>query len=288
MPQAWLVARLSGAKAWLHVQDFEIDAAFSLGIFRVNRLLRGLFIAERLLMRRFDRVSTISFKMLEKLDSKGVAQDKAILFPNWVDVDDIYPLATASEFKIKLGILPNQVVVLYSGNMGEKQGLDIVLEAAVKLQDNPDIRFVLCGDGAVKLRLQKKYQGLSNVIWMSLQPLEMLNELLNLADVHLLPQRDNVADLVMPSKLLGMLASGRPVVTTAHTDTQVGKIVSQCGIIALSDNDCALSEALISLASNLDERNRLGRIGRKIAEEQFSKELVLKKFERELKGVCNA
>lgn len=288
VPQAWLVARLSGAKAWLHIQDFEIDAAFSLGILRADGLLRWLLIVERLLMSRFDRVSTISRKMLEKLDSKGVASDKAIFFPNWVDLDEIYPLARESVFKRELGILPNQIVALYSGNMGEKQGLNIVLEAAVKLQGNSDIRFVLCGDGAVKLRLQKEYGGLPNVTWLPLQPLAMLNELLNLADVHLLPQRGDVADLVMPSKLLGILASGRPVVTTAHADTQIGEIVSQCGVTSLADDAGALSEALVSLATNPDERKRLGMAGRKIAEEQFSKELVLKKFEQALEGVCGA
>jgi len=288
VPQAWLVARLSGAKAWLHIQDFEIDAAFSLGLLRADGLLRWLLIAERLLMGRFDRVSTISFKMLEKLDSKGVTPDKAVFFPNWVDLNEIYPLATDSEFKRGLGVLPTQIVALYSGNMGEKQGLNIVLEAAAKLQGNSDIRFVLCGDGAVKLRLQKEYGGLPNVTWLPLQPLGMLNELLNLADVHLLPQRGDVADLVMPSKLLGILASGRPVVTTAHADTQIGGIVSQCGVISLSDDARALSEVLISLAADPDERKRLGMVGRKIAEDQFSKEVVLKRFERALKEVCRA
>ncbi|MGZ8158691.1 MAG: WcaI family glycosyltransferase [Methylobacter sp.] len=287
-PQAWLVARLSGAKAWLHIQDFEVDAAFELGILRADWLKRWVLVGERLLVRRFDRVSTISAKMLERLAGKGVAPDRAVLFPNWVDLGEIYPLAAESGFRRRLGLLPNQVVALYSGNMGEKQGLEIVLEAAAKLQENSVIRFVLCGDGAARLRLQEKYAGLANVVWLPLQPLEMLNELLNTADVHLLPQRGDIADLVMPSKLLGMLATGRPVLTTARADTQVGGIVSQCGAVARSDNACAFLDALISLADDPVQRKRLGMIGRQIAEKQFSKETVLRKFEQELKGVCRA
>lgn len=285
-PQAWLVARLSGAKAWLHIQDFEIDAAFELGILCTGWLKRWMLITERLILRRFDRVSTISVKMLERLDGKGVAHDKAILFPNWVDLGEIYPLAAESELRSRLGILPNQVVALYSGNMGEKQGLEVVLEAA-KLQENSVIRFVLCGDGAAKLSLQKKYADLGNVVWLPLQPLEMLNELLNMADVHLLPQRGDVADLVMPSKLLGMLASGRPVLAAAHPDTQVGRIVSQCGVVFLPGNACVFLGMLKLLASDANERKRLGMVGRQIAEKQFSKEVVLRKFEQELKGVCH-
>lgn len=285
-PQAWLVARLSGAKAWLHIQDFEVDVAFDLGILRADWLKRWVLIAERLMLRRFDRVSTISFKMLERLGSKGVECDRAILFPNWVDLGEIRPLKSESEFRNRWGISPSQVVALYSGNMGEKQGLDVVLEAAVKLEDNPNVRFVLCGDGAAKLRLQKKYADLRNVVWLPLQPPERLNELLNMADVHLLPQRRDVKDLVMPSKLLGILASGRPVLAIAHADTQVGGIVSQCGAISIPDNAGVFSEILTSLAGNPVERRRLGRAGRRIAEQQFSKEIVLKKFEQQLKEIC--
>lgn len=282
-PQAWLAARLSGAKAWLHIQDFEIDVAFELGMLRAEWLKRGILMAERLLLCRFDRVSTISCKMLEKLDNKGVTPDKAFLFPNWVDLAEIYPLPRLSKFRTELGILPEQTVVLYSGNIGEKVGLEIVLEAAAMLRENSEILFVLCGDGAARLRLQQEYTDLTNVMWLPLQPVEALNELLNLADIHLLPQRKDVADLVMPSKLLGMLASGRPVLTTACADSQIGGIVSQCGVLARSDATDAFLEALASLMADADQRQRLGTIGRQIAENHFSKEAVLKNFEHELK-----
>ena len=169
-PQAWLVARLSGSKAWLHIQDFEVDTSFDLGVLRARWMKRWVLIAERLLIQRFDRVSTISAKMLGRLYNKGVASDRAVIFPNWVDLDEICPLATENELRGRLGILPNQVIALYSGNMGKKQGLEIVLEAAAKLQENPAILFVMCGDGAAKLRLKKKYAGLLNVMWLPCSP----------------------------------------------------------------------------------------------------------------------
>ncbi len=284
-PQAWLVARLSGAKAWLHIQDFEVDAAFDLGILQACWLKRWVLLSERYLMRRFDRVSTISVKMQERLGLKDMIADRMVLFPNWVDLAEIYPLTIANAFRHQLGLSTQHVVVLYSGNMGEKQGLEIILDAAAKLQQHKEIHFVLCGDGVTKSRLQANYADLTNVLWLPLQPLDKLNELLNMADVHLLPQRGDVADLVMPSKLLGMLASGRPVISTAASNTQVGSIVSKCGILTSGEGIEAIDQfvdALLQLAVNPNERIRLGRIGRFIAENTFSKAFVLNQFEQEL------
>jgi colanic acid biosynthesis glycosyl transferase WcaI len=285
-PQAWLVARLAGAKSWLHIQDFEIDAAFGLGILGSKPVKRLVLSFERALLRRFDRVSTISEKMLEKLDDKGVTADDGILFPNWVDTEEIRPLGEAGAFRASLGLGAAQCVALYSGNMGEKQGLEVVLEAAMRLEENPGIRFVLCGDGAARERLQQQYGGLRNVSWLPLQPADRLNELLNLADVHLLPQRADAADIVMPSRLLGMMASARPVLATATPSTQVGRIVARCGLLSPAGDVPGFVAALQKLAGDPALRGELGAAGRAIARERFSMEAVLEQFERELAKVA--
>lgn len=284
-PQAWLTARLSGAKAWLHVQDFEIDAAFELGLLPAGWLRRAALAAERFWLRRFDRVSTISDKMLEKLPGKGVAGARAVLFPNWVDPAGIYPLAQAGDLRAQLGLPADGLVALYAGNMGEKQGLEIVLDAAKAMQHEPGIYFVLCGEGAARARLQEQYARLPNVSWLPLQPASKLNELLNMADVHLLPQRAGAADLVMPSRLLGMLASGRPVLATAAADSQVGLIVAQCGVLTPAGDPEAFAVALQVLAADTEARARMGAIGREMVEQRYSKEAVLKRFENKLNEV---
>lgn len=97
------------------------------------------------------------------------------------------------------------------------------MQAVQRLVDRKDLLFVICGEGSERQTLRTQAQALGNVRFVPLQPLERLNALLKLADIHLLPQRADAADLVMPSKLTGMLASGRPVVATAQPDTQVGK-----------------------------------------------------------------
>jgi len=274
-PGAWLTARLSGAKVWLHVQDFEMDAAFDLGIVKSRIVKNAAMILERWIIRRFDRVSTISERMVEKLSSKRVEQRRTVFFPNWVDTGQIYPLEGRNALRDELNIPDGKVVLLYSGNMGEKQGLDIIVKAAEELKARKDILFILCGDGAARERLVASSEGAGNIRFFPLQPVKRLNELLNIADIHLLPQRADVADLVMPSKLLGMCASGKPVVGTAHVGTQVAEVVSKCGVVVEPGNVTAFAGALSALAQAPQRRERFGKAAREFAIANWSIDEVL-------------
>lgn len=284
-PQALLTARLGGARAWLHVQDFEVDAAFGLGMIRAGWLRKFVSGIEQWLMRRFDRVSTISPRMLEKLHEKKVQHGKAVLFPNWVDTEAIFPLDVPSPLRAELGIADDRIVALCSGNMGEKQGLEVVLDAARHLAHRADIQFVLCGEGAAKARLRDGYGASPNVIWLPLQPVERLNDLLNMADIHVLPQRADAADLVMPSRLTGMLASGRPVVATAYPGTQVAGTVRHCGIVTAPGDAHDLAQAVMKLADDAEMRSAFGKRARTCAVENLERNAVLEKFEADLLGV---
>ena len=167
-PQAWLTARLSGAQAWLHVQDFEVDAAFELGLLPAGGVRRVVEFLERWLLRRFDRVSAISTRMVERLVAKGVPAAHTALFPNWVDTRAIFPLPAASPYRAQLGIPESKIVALYSGNMGEKQGLEILIDVARRLQGDNAVQFVLCGDGAARQRLHEAGRGVPNILWLPL------------------------------------------------------------------------------------------------------------------------
>ena len=283
-PVAWLAARLSGAKAWLHLQDFEVDAALSLGILPPNGLIgRVLRSFERRLLRSFDVVSTISGRMCERLYKKGVSQERVVFFPNWVDTEAIRPLdkpleVLRREFRVPTG---REVVVLYSGSMGEKQGLEVLIEAARQLR-NQEIRFVLCGEGPMRERLQEQAAQLQNVTFLPLQPLEKLNALLNMADIHVLPQRSDAADLVMPSKLTNMLASGRPVVATAYPQTEVGRVVGQVGVLVPPDKPHDLAQAILDLATNPERRYELGKKGRRFVIDNWERHRVLGRVHEKL------
>lgn len=285
-PAALAFARLRGARAWLHIQDYEIDAAFQLGQLKGEGLRRLVHGVERWLMRRFDRVSTISQRMVELGLRKGVSAEAMALHPNWVDVQAIRPLAQPSRYRAELGLAPDTVVALYSGNMGGKQGLETLAEAARQLAGNPQVHFVLCGQGAGREKLEQACAGLANVSFLPLQPLERLGELLGLADIHLLPQRADAADLVMPSKLTGMLSSGRAVIAMAQPGTELGDVVAQCGRIVPPEDAAALVQAIEALAADPALRDEMGRHARAHAENHMARDPVLGRFEADALALC--
>jgi colanic acid biosynthesis glycosyl transferase WcaI len=282
-PAAAALAAVSGGRSWLHVQDYEVDAAFDMGLLHGARLRQGVAAFESWLMRRFDRVSTISSRMMDRALAKGVDAARLVSFPNWVDISAIRPLAGLSPYRAELGIAPDAAVALYSGNMGGKQGLEILADAAVLLRDVHELRFVFCGNGAGRADLVQRCADLPNVTFLDLQPLERLGDLLGLADIHLLPQRADAADLVMPSKLTGMLASGRPVVATAHADTELGHVVQEhCGLVTPPEDAIAFAHAIRVLAADPVQRATLGVSARAYAEAYLDRDAVLGRFESDL------
>ncbi len=282
-PSAILTAMLSGASSWLHIQDFEIDAAFELNLLPSPGAIHNFALAyERFVMRGFTRVSSISHNMVRRLAEKGIDNHKAVHFPNWVDVDSVRPLVGPNQIRQELGLRDDHVVLLYSGNLGLKQGLETLPPLASQLRDDPRLHFVFCGDGAFRPQLEQMTAGLSNVSLLPLQPIEKLNELLNAADIHLLPQKEDAADLVMPSKLTGMLASGRPIISTAAAGTQVAEVVAGRGINVPPRDERTLLKAVLTLAANKAMREEMGRAARLYAEEHLGREQVLLRFELEM------
>jgi colanic acid biosynthesis glycosyl transferase WcaI len=287
-PFALAFARLSGAPAWLHIQDFELDAALKLGLLPGGKWLADLSAHfERALLNGFDQLSTISEGMLSHLRKKGVAEDKTFLFPNWVDTNQIHPLDGnhSNPLRASLGLSSEQVVVLYAGTMGKKQGLEHLLVAARHLQDRPQVHFILCGDGAVRSELESTAQGMKNVRFLPVQPIEKLNQLLNIADVHVILQKGDAADLVMPSKLSGMLASGKPVIATADPDTELGRVVSKVGVLIPPEDAVALADAILQLAKSPSKRFDLGIKGREFVVKTWDAGITLMRFEQRLRGM---
>lgn len=283
VPAALGLARLHGVPAWLHVQDFELDAMFNLGMGAKTGGLRRLALGvESRLMRAFGRASSITPKMMDRLVSKGVATERCVEFPNWVDLDAVYPLGGANAFRAELGIGDDEFVVLYAGNMGEKQGLELVVDAARSLQGQRHIRFVFAGDGGARRRLHEAAEGLDRVHWLPLQPAERLNELLNAADIHVLPQRADAADLVMPSKLTGMLASGRATLGTAAQATQLGQVLEAVGRRVDPGDTAAFVAALLEMTADRPALLQMGAQGRLYAQRHLGLEPIMKGLERAL------
>ena len=277
-PLAWLAARAARARRWLHVQDFEADAALSTGLVGpgpLARLLRGL---EAWVLRRADRISTIGPAMASRLHNKGVPAERIVEVRNWATAPE--PEARG-DYRREWG-LGERTVALYSGSLGRKQGASLLLEAAERLRGREDLVLVICGEGPELSELQARAAGLSNVRIRPLQPASRLMELLETADIHLLPQVDAAADLVLPSKLTNMLASGRPVIATAACGTGLFDEIEDCGIAVAPGDAAALADAITRVADDPALAAKLGKAAAARADQRWSRDAILLEFEGEL------
>ena len=247
-PVALAVAKCIGARTILHVQDLEIDSAFAVGHLKSGFAQQFAYFFERRVLQSFDQIISISNKMRERLVSKGVKPERLALIRNWVDLDQIRPLIGGKRFREELGLSEETFVILYSGNIGAKQALHVVLDAAERLVDDTRLAFVLVGEGPEKPQLMARYGHLPNVYFLPLQPEEHLCELLNFADLQVLPQAKGVADLVLPSKLGGMLASGKPVLVTADEGTELFELLYGTAIIVPTGDSEAMAREIQRLA----------------------------------------
>jgi colanic acid biosynthesis glycosyl transferase WcaI len=270
-PLAILAAKAVGARTVLHSQDLEVDAAFAVGHLKPNGLVKkAAFLFEKLTLKAFDRIITISERMSDKLIEKTGNPDQVVIVRNWVDLEHIYPLGRTSDYRMELGYADDDFIVLYSGNIGAKQGLNTLLEAANKLEDsNKKIKFVIAGEGPAKKSLISKYAQLSNVQFLPFQPYERFNEFMNVASLHALPQERGAADLVLPSKLGGMLASGAPVVVTADMGTELANFLGDSALITPPGDPEALARAIQNASKGDREglKDRRADLSRKLSKQ---------------------
>lgn len=282
-PVAMLAAKAIGARTLLHVQDLEIDAAFAVGHMRGDALRKATAFLEAKLLDSFDSVVTISGKMREALCAKGLSGAKVSVLRNWVDLNAIRvrPRGAPNFFRRELKIADDQFVALYAGHIGVKQALTVVLDAARALVDEPRLRFVIAGEGPMKASLLEAYGSLPNVDFLPLQPVEKLEELLATADLHLLPQLAGAADLVLPSKLGGMLASGRLIAATVEPGTELAQLLDRVALLTPAGDAQALAQA-IRKAQTMDPADYVAR-GMAIAE-SLDIQHALRRFETLLIG----
>ena len=277
-PVALVAAKFCGARTWLHVQDFEVRAAFATGLLSdtgaIARLARAF---EKWMYRSFDTVSSISPQMCARLEAEGVDPARMVELRNWADLDQITPLPAISAFRERWDIKTPHVA-LYSGNIANKQGLDLIVEAARLLRERDDLTFVICGNGSDRAEIEAISADLTNMQFRDLQPRSELGELLGLATIHMLPQLDRAADLMLPSKLANMLASGRPVVATAKDGTGLSKEVAGVGIATPPGDAVAFADAIVALMDSPERHAELSTRARERAEERWNKRKILDRF----------
>ncbi|QQD71804.1 WcaI family glycosyltransferase [Acidithiobacillus ferrivorans] len=281
-----LYAWVRGVPWVLHVQDLQLDAALRLGMLPGGVLGQMLYRIETFLLSHATRVSTITEAMRQRVIEKGTQPERAWLFPNWADIEAVRPGPRENDFRKEFGIDPETVLILYAGGMGEKQGLELVLEAARLCADEPRLQFLMAGAGGARLRLERQAatMGLQNLRFVPVQPVERLAEMLAAGDIHLVVQRRDAADLVMPSKLTNILAAGRPCVATVDPGTALHDAVAGAytGLTTSPGDSAALAEAILRLARDPGQREACGHNARAYAERILDKNHILAKFEQDL------
>jgi colanic acid biosynthesis glycosyl transferase WcaI len=282
---AWLTGVFTRTPFVFHVQDMQPDAAFKMGMVQGGPFMRLLYFLEAFSYRKAARVSGISEGMLRAFKSKGVPPEKLILFPNGVILPNVAELPPAGGFRRRMGIAPDAFLAVYSGNLGVKHGIEILLETARLLQGR-NLRIVICGDGARRplLAEQIKSQGLDNVSLIPLQPEAGYLEMMVDADLYLVTQQAGSGSLFFPSKLLKGLALAKAVAVVADAESELARSASEgrFAVTVAPDRPADLAAELEKLAMDPVRLRALGEAGRKYVE-QFELNRLLTGFETDLR-----
>ncbi|MFP5042049.1 WcaI family glycosyltransferase [Parasediminibacterium sp. JCM 36343] len=265
-----------------HIQDLQIDAAKDLRLISNQKLLKVLFFLEKKILARVDFISTISAGMKVKISAKVKAKKDCLLFPNWIDDSAIFSTNGFEPQKNGLASFQNKKVMLYSGSIGEKQGLEILIEVADKLKTFPEILFVICGEGPYRVVLEArcKDKNLENIIFFNLAPAKDFNVLLNRADIHLIIQKNIDGDLFFPSKLNNIMAVGGCLIATVNETGSLYHLINKytLGKIVPPSSPDELYKAILYLLASEDTCNGYKKNALTYAKNHLLKEHIIERF----------
>ena len=234
-------------------------------------------------LRDCDQVLALGECMAGVLKKKGVAADRLAITPPWADGSRLFPLDHAeNRFRQEIGIPGDHLVVMYSGNMGLGHRFETILAAASSLAPVDKVHFVFIGDGARRPQIDafRRAHNLNNIMMLPYQPRERLRETLSAGDVHLISLDAKVQGLIVPSKLAGILAVGRPVVFLGSEQNSIAAAILQghCGHVIPEGDVSRLEEIIERLRKNPGHRRRLGAAARNLFDREYDRAVVVPKI----------
>jgi glycosyltransferase involved in cell wall biosynthesis len=282
-----VLRRWHGCKMVNYLQDLHPEVGLILGRLRPGPLTAALRVTTQIGLRAADRVVVLGEDMRRRVIGRGVRAERVAVIPNWSDTAAVRPGPPSRELRAAWGV-GDAFVVMYSGNLGLSQNLDQIVAAAERMAGEP-VAFVFVGEGASKERLQKTVaeRGLRNVRFFPYAPKERLGESLGAADLHLVTLQAGLAGYIVPSKLYGILAAGRPYVAAVDAGGETAAVTERagCGLRVDPDSPDQLAAAIRWCVAHPAEAADMGRRGRALAETEFDRGVSARKFARLLAGL---
>lgn len=278
-PLLWLVSRLRRARVIFSIQDLHPDVLIHLGLVRQPVIVGALRRIESFSYRRADGLAVICEGFRDHCIERGGRADRISVIPNWIDLSEIRPQAISLAIRKAAAVRSTDVVALYAGTIGMVSGANVVIEAAAKLGSEMGVHFVFVGEGQLlpRLREQTRDLGLENVSFLPFQSRESLNDVQSAADVSLVTLLPGHGRTSVPSKVLGYLAAGRPVVAAVDAESETARFLrrADAGIVVPPGDATALASAIVAMRDDPARRRAMGEAGRRYLEKICSPDKVL-------------
>jgi glycosyltransferase involved in cell wall biosynthesis len=287
---ALVLARRFDAPLVVVSQDVFPEVAVALKRLDNPALVEVLRLATRLYLKRADRVVAIGETMRERLERKGAEHDRIVVIPNWVDTSDLEPRPRDNSWAREHG-LTGKFVVMHSGNIGHAQDLDTLIRAATFLRDIDDLRIVVIGGGARRdeLKALAKVLETDQVDFMGYQPRELLADSLSTANVHVVGLARGLSGYVVPSRLYGVLAVGRPVIAAAESDSETAKVVASvgAGVVVPPGRPELLARTLRRAYEGELDLKAMGERGRAYVSSEANRTVAVERYRQLLRELAN-
>jgi colanic acid biosynthesis glycosyl transferase WcaI len=279
-----LIAKIRGARVVFNIQDLHPDTQIKLGMIRNSLLICALRRLESHAYRTATRVTVISRRFMEHCIRRGADPKHVTIIENWIDTQELKPMERNNSFRREAGCQPDDFVVLWAGTLGYVSGVAVVIDTAEALSSTQSIRFVVVGNGPLRNELlaTAKDRRLTNVVFMNFQDRGRLPEVQAIADLSLVTLGRDFGESSVPSKVLGYMAAGRPVLASVPESSETAELIRRagCGLIVEPNDSMALARAVLQLVNSPDLAVKFGARAREYAVRYLSKASAVERYER--------
>jgi putative colanic acid biosynthesis glycosyltransferase WcaI len=285
----YLLAKMFGARLIYNVLELWPDVPIHMGLIRNQFLVRAVYAIESFVYRRATAIPCIGRSFVDRLARRGVPSHKLRFIPTFVDVEK-FRLGHKDNAFARQFDLHDKFVLLYAGNIGLTQGLEVLIEAAVEFQHDEHVRILVVGDGAARPDFERAVYkaGVKNMLLLPFQERERVADVYATADVCVSPMRFGFSYYTIPSKVLTAMAAERVVVAAAEADTETARLLTESngGVVVGPESAEALVAAIRQLRRRPDRRRDMGRRARQWVVDFYGREAILASYDRLVREIA--